>query len=252
MNDQQIFDRIEKKYLIDKNQKAQLLKKIAKNMRPDDYFQSEIFNIYFDTDQFDLIIQSIEQPMFKEKLRARSYGGYNKVFFEIKTKLSGGENNVGYKRRMKILKKDYQKLVKNGTKIVDLITKSGAKTSTEQKPSANDLRIAEEIDYLIGHFGLKPQILVFYERESYQGEEGLRITFDENLKYRTRNLNFTKRKDDKVFFSDAKNIIMEIKAHEVMPLWLVKALSAEKVYPQQFSKVGKIYQQIRKEEQQHV
>lgn len=249
MKDQQIFDRIEKKYLIDQNQKEQLLGVISKNMRPDDYFRSEIFNIYFDTDQFDLIIQSIEQPMFKEKLRARSYGGYNKVFFEIKTKLCGDENNVGYKRRMKIPKKDYLKIVKNGAKIVDLIAKSGAKTSAEKKPSANDLRIAEEIDYLIGHFELKPQILVFYERESYQGEEGLRITFDENLKYRTQNLNFTKRKDDKVFFHDEKNIIMEIKAHEVMPLWLVKALSAEKVYPQQFSKVGKIYQQIRKEEQ---
>ena len=132
---------------------------------------------------------------------------------------------------------------------MDLITKSETKPSAEKKPSVNDLRIAKEIDYLIGHFGLKPQILVFYKRESYQGEEGLRITFDENLKYRNQNLNFTKRKDDKVFFHDEKNIIMEIKAHEVMPLWLVRALSAEKVYPQQFSKVGKIYQQIRKEEQ---
>lgn len=261
MKDQQIFDRVEKKYLIDQNQKQHLLKVIQTQMRPDDYYRSEIFNIYFDTDQFDLIIQSIEQPMFKEKLRARSYGGYNKVFFEIKTKLCGGENNVGYKRRMKITKKEYAKLVKKGGKIVDLVKsaggdadarKSGRKNASTTKTAQvhkNDLRIAEEIDYLIAHFDLKPQILVFYERESYQGEEGLRITFDENLKYRTKNLSFAKRKDDKSFFTDEKNIIMEIKAHEVMPLWLVKALSAEKVYPQQFSKVGKIYQQIRKEAQ---
>ncbi len=276
MKDQQIFDRVEKKYLIDEQQKRHLLKTIQKQMRPDDYYQSEIFNIYFDTDQFDLIIQSIEQPMFKAKLRARSYGGYDKVFFEIKTKLCGGENNVGYKRRMKITKKEYAKLVKKGGKIVDLVKNSagtdvgagesmsvsanaGVSTRKKSKKNAppaktapvsqNDLRIAEEIDYLIAHFDLKPQILVFYERESYQGEEGLRLTFDENLKYRTRNLNFTKRKDDKNFFTDEKNIIMEIKAHEVMPLWLVKALSAEKVYPQQFSKISKIYQQIRKEEQ---
>ncbi len=241
MKDQQIFDRVEKKYLIDEKQKEGLLKIITERMQPDDYFRSEIFNIYFDTDQFDLIIQSIEQPMFKEKLRARSYGGFDKVFFEIKTKLSGGENNVGYKRRIKISKKDYQKIVKNGEKITKF-TKNDAK-------NAKNTRIAEEIDYLITHFGLKPQILIFYERESYQGDEGLRITFDENLKYRTENLNLTKRRSDKHFFDDTKNIIMEIKAHEVLPLWLVKALSAEKVYPQQFSKVGKIYQQIRKEEQ---
>ena len=40
---------------------------------------------------------------------------------------------------------------------------------------------------------------------------------------------------------------MEIKAHGVLPLWLVKKLSAERIFPQQFSKVGKIYQKIGKE-----
>ena len=113
--------------------------------------------------------------------------------------------------------------------------------------SPNDYQVAKEVDYLIEHFDLKPKILVFYTRESYQGEEGLRITFDENLQYRTKNINFTKQKSDKNYFDDEKNIIMEIKAHGVLPLWLVKKLSAERIFPQQFSKVGKIYQKIGKE-----
>ena len=93
MQDQKTFDRIEKKCLITSEQKYHMLGVINEHMRQDGYFISEVFNIYFDTDNYDLIIQSIEQPIFKEKLRARSYGGFDKVFFEIKTKLCGKENS---------------------------------------------------------------------------------------------------------------------------------------------------------------
>ena len=107
--DTKTIDRIEKKYLITSKQQMTILEAVCKKMKKDKYFKSGIFNIYFDTDNYDLIIQSIEQPMFKEKLRARSCGGFDKVFFEIKTKLCGKENNVGYKRRVRITKKDYNK-----------------------------------------------------------------------------------------------------------------------------------------------
>ena len=239
MQDQKTFDRIEKKCLITIEQKYHMLNVIREHMKEDSYFISEVFNIYFDTDNYDLIIQSIEQPTFKEKLRARSYGGYNKVFFEIKTKLCGKENNVGYKRRVRVTKRDYNNLTKGKTTVLDLMPKNA--------DSPNDYQVAREVDYLISHFDLKPKILVFYTRESYQGEGGLRITFDENLKYRTKNVNFTKQKSDQNYFNDEKNVIMEIKAHGVLPLWLVKKLSAERIFPQQFSKVGKIYQKIGKE-----
>lgn len=237
--DAKVFDRIEKKYLITKAQKRQILNVIKNNMKKDDYFKSKVFNIYFDTDNFDLIIQSIEQPIFKEKLRARSYGGYDKVFFEIKTKIRGKEYNVGYKRRICISKKDYQNLLDGKINL----TKHFSKNSKNSR----DLQIAKEVDYLIAHFNLKPQILVFYTRESYQGENKLRITFDENLSFRTENINFKSSKSDQKYFNDDKNVIMEIKAHGYLPLWLVQELSKEKIFPQQFSKVGKIYQKIRKD-----
>ena len=239
MQDQKTFDRIEKKCLITKEQKEEMLKIIEQHMQKDEYYKSDVFNIYFDTDQYDLIIQSIEQPTFKEKLRARSYGGFDKVFFEIKTKLCGKENNVGYKRRVRITKEDYNKMVKNHLSVTDLMKKNA--------DDINDYRVAGEVDYLIQHFDLKPKILVFYVRYSWQGEDGLRITFDEDLKYRTENINFTKKKSDKNYFENEKNIIMEIKAHGVWPLWLAHKLSVERIFPQQFSKVGKIYQKIGKE-----
>ena len=235
-----VFDRIEKKYLIAKEQKNKLLRVIKKNMEEDNYFKSEVFNIYFDTDNYDLIIQSIEHPIFKEKLRARSYGGYDRVFLEIKTKIREIEANPGYKRRVMITKDDFKELIEKKATMLEL-----ASRSVEEK---DDLQIAKEIDYLIEMFNLKPKILVIYRRKSYQGEDKLRITFDERLKYRNKNLGFFRTKNDKIYFKDDRNIIMEVKAHGVLPLWLVNAMSKNKVYPMQFSKVGNIYEKIRKEE----
>lgn len=237
--DIKIFDRVEKKYVIDAEQKKQLMRTISRKMSRDKYYKSKVMNIYFDTDNYDLIIKSIEKPEFKEKLRARSYGGFDKVFMEIKTKIKGKDVNVGYKRRVLITRKDYEKLVTGKKTIIELANKKIEESS--------DAQIAKEVDYLIGHFNLKPKILVYYDRTSYKDENDLRITFDEELKYRTNNLKFTRSAKDNHYFYNEKNIIMEIKADGVMPLWLTKALSAAGAYPCSFSKIGKIYEQLRKE-----
>lgn len=232
-----VFDRIEKKYLITRTQKKRLLKVIKKHATKDNYFKSEVFNLYFDNDSFDLIIQSIDQPLFKEKLRARSYGSYDRVFLEIKTKLrTYDDGNPGFKRRVMITNSGFEELAKKKATVFEL--------TSRVRETAHDLQIAKEIDYLIDEFALKPKLLVMYDRESYQGEDRLRITFDENLSYRDHNLSLFKENDDKIYFEDARKIIMEIKAHGVLPLWLVKALSENKIYPQQFSKIGKIFERV--------
>lgn len=230
--DEKIFNRIEKKYLLDTPTKKRFLAALEKNMREDKYFKSEIFNIYFDTDNFDLIIKSIENPNFKEKFRARGYGGFNKVFLEIKTKNKENDVRVSHKRRVLLTHKKYKKFAK------------GEKTAEELVGG----QIAKEIDYLVSYFDLKPQILIYYDRRSYTGENGLRITFDEHLSYRDKSLDFKRTVHDKHYFDDKKNIIMEIKAAGAMPLWLVHLLSENKIYPERFSKVGKIYEKIRKEQ----
>lgn len=235
-----VFDRIEKKYLITDAQRKAMLDVISRNMHEDNYFRSKVFNIYFDNENYDLIVQSIDRPLFKEKLRARSYGGYDRVFLEIKTKLLGKDANPGFKRRVMITKKDFEEFI-NGTK--NLVTL--AKKTIEKE---DDLQIASEVDYLAKRFDLKPRIMVIYGRESYKGEDNLRVTFDTDLKYRLKDFQFKAKKSDKIYFKDKCNIIMEVKAHGVLPLWLVKAMSKNKVYPQQFSKVGRIYEKLKKEE----
>lgn len=233
-----VFDRIEKKYLITSELKKELLSVIREHMEESGYYKSEVYNLYFDTDNYDFITDSIDWTVFKYKLRARSYAGYDRVFLEIKTKRRGLEDNPGNKRRVMITRRDFKKLL-SGVKLEELIFAS-SKTS-------HDLQIAREIDYLISRFNLRPRILVMYHRESYRGDDNLRITFDESLRYRDVDLDFRKKKHDKMYFKDGK-MIMEIKSQGALPLWLVHCLSKNKVFPERFSKIGKVYENIIKEE----
>ena len=87
----EVFNRYEKKYMLDEHTFRRLLERINDYMEPDKYnlngqFYS-ICNIYYDTDDNRLIRSSIEKPVYKEKLRMRSYGTpdtSDKVFLEIK------------------------------------------------------------------------------------------------------------------------------------------------------------------------
>ena len=152
--DKKVFDRVEKKYLITNLQKKAFLERIKEYMQKDGYYKSVVMNLYFDTDGYDFIIQSIDQPIFKEKLRARSYAGYDRVFLEIKTKMRGKEYNVGYKRRVMITHKDFDDLVKRSVSLAELSQKS--------VENECDLQIAREVDYLIENFDLKPKIMVTF------------------------------------------------------------------------------------------
>jgi SPX domain protein involved in polyphosphate accumulation len=155
---------------------------------------------------------------------------------EIKTKIHGEEENTGFKRRFMITKEDYKKFISKKKTAEEL-----AKKSVE---SPTDIQIAREIDYYFKVFNLRPKILVVYDRESYRNDSGLRITFDENLKYRNYDLGFYKTNDDKIYFKDDHNIIMEIKSQGALPLWLVKKLSTLSIFLVRFSKIGRVYQAL--------
>ena len=76
-----------------------MLEEIEKYMEPDRYTNYEISNVYYDTYNYDLIRTSLEKPVYKEKLRVRSYGIIKKdenVFVELKKKYEG----IVYKRRI--------------------------------------------------------------------------------------------------------------------------------------------------------
>ena len=71
---QDVFQRFEKKYIITEEKYQLLMKMLSKYVVPDKYGRSTICNIYYDTPDHRLIRKSLEKPIYKEKLRVRSYG----------------------------------------------------------------------------------------------------------------------------------------------------------------------------------
>ena len=97
-----VFQRVEQKYILSKEQRDNLLEKINEYVEKDPYFESKICNIYFDNNENDLMVNSLEKPEFKAKVRLRSYDVPNmdsQVFLEVKDKYKG----VVGKRRIKLL-----------------------------------------------------------------------------------------------------------------------------------------------------
>lgn len=96
---QNIFRRYEKKYKITREQYQELISRMITKVIPEQYGKHTICNVYLDTDDFQLIRNSLEKPPYKEKLRLRSYGtpkAEDLVYLELKKKYDG----VVYKRRV--------------------------------------------------------------------------------------------------------------------------------------------------------
>ena len=218
------FKRYELKFLINKEQKDRLMHTILNYMKLDKYGRSKIINLYFDTDNYRLIRASIEKPVYKEKLRIRSYGKAtpdSTVFVELKKKY----NHIVYKRRVE-MKHD---------EAIDWVI-SG-------KIPLNYTQIHREIDYFLSFYKeLKPLTYLSYEREAYYTVEpsDFRVTFDDNIIFRQNDVSLTSDIYGKhIINNDA--ILMEIKCSGAIPLWFVEQLSKEKIYKTSFSKYGTAY-----------
>ena len=86
---QAVFKRYEMKYMMTRQQKRKVLEAMFPYMKLDTYGHTIIRNIYLDTDNYRLVRRSIEKPVYKEKLRIRSYTQVqpqDKVFIELKKK----------------------------------------------------------------------------------------------------------------------------------------------------------------------
>ena len=221
----EVFNRIEKKYILNKVQFEKLKQILLKNMEMDLYHNDEytISSIYLDTDNFDLIRKSLEKPIYKEKVRLRSYGVpelTDKVFLEIKKKYKGNGN----KRRIKLELKDAYDFIYGKIKI--------------------DTQKAKELEYILKYNNLKPKIYIAYDRLAFQ-QDNFRITLDYNIRYRTEDIGLENGDSGKLLNKDI--YIMEAKATNAYPSWFIKILTEEKLYPNSFSKYGTIYKKLKQE-----
>ena len=221
-----VFRRYEEKYLLTEDEKNKLFESISKYLDKDEYFESTICSIYFDNDNNDLIINSMEKPTYKDKVRLRSYGVptiNDYVFLEIKNKYKG----VVGKRRIKIKLKDFNDYLNH-------------------KNDLNNSQIKKELDYLFKYYNLKPSIFIGYDRLSFVGKscDYLRITLDSNLRSRCNNLNLEYGDKGDAYFKE-NYYIMEIKTLGSIPLWLTRSLNNLGIFPTSFSKYGNFYQRYK-------
>lgn len=218
------FKRYELKYLLSPEQKERIMQAMSDYMEPDDYGRTIIRNIYFDTDNYRLARHSIEQPVYKEKLRLRSYqkaGADDIVFAELKKKY----HSVVYKRRL-------------------ALTQAQAMYCfLHNEPLPVHTQIAEEIEYF-RHFyqPLYPVVFLSYEREAFylRNGEDFRVTFDEKVRYRQEDISLGAEVYGTELLKEGK-ILMELKTSGGMPLWMSHLLAEEKIYKTHFSKYGSAY-----------
>lgn len=220
---QKVFNRYEKKYLLDRDTYLKMREALEPYMTEDEYGLHNIRNIYYDTDDYELIRTSIEKPKYKEKFRIRCYGQPDEnsnYFLEIKKKYNGLVN----KRRM---------VLKQG-KAVEFLSSPDKRNGEDQ--------ITREISYFLQHYPIKPKLYLAYDRIALFGKEdkSFRITFDQNIRSRDHDLDLRNDQDTTPLLEEGQ-YLMEVKIGESMPLWFVEILSKLKVFSVSFSKYGNIY-----------
>ena len=222
-NIQSCFKRYEKKYCLTLAQQQAILQEMQPYMKKDAYGQYTICNLYYDTDDWRLIRTSLENPLYKEKLRVRSYGTPapdGNVFVEIKKKYDG----VVYKRRITARADEADFLVSGFC------------------PAGQLGQIGREIQWFQQRNRTRPKVFIGYDRLAFAGidDPELRITFDTNIRWRTTDLDL-RCGDYGVPLGGYGDVLMEIKIPGTAPLWLAHLLSEAGVFSTSFSKYGSCY-----------
>lgn len=227
MADQTVFKRYEMKYMMTTQQKRKVLEAMFPYMKLDNYGHTTIRNVYFDTDNYRLVRRSIEKPVYKEKLRIRSYDQakpQDKVFIELKKKY----DDVVYKRREVLTQLETLEWLVRRT------------------PFPKATQIGSEIDYFFKFYQtLKPKVFLSYEREAFYSLDGsdFRVTFDENILARQEELSLSRDVWGERLIGE-NQVLMEIKTSGGIPLWMTKVLTQERIYKTSFSKYGTAYEKM--------
>lgn len=234
MGNQMVFKRYELKYLMTCRQREALLQAMEPYMALDGYGHSSIRNIYYDTPDFRLIRESLDKPVYKEKLRMRSYGpagAEDTVFVELKKKYK----SVVYKRRI-------------------ALPQTLAAACLSRQAALPDSQISREIGYALDFYkALAPAVFLSYEREAFFARDGgdFRVTFDENIRYRDTALTLNSPSWGMPILAPDQ-VLMEIKTSGGLPLWMVRALSEQGLFKTSFSKYGTAYRKMLLEDRKGV
>lgn len=223
---QDVFERYELKYFLTAHQKKLLLNEMEGRLNLDRYGRTTIRNIYYDTDSFRLIRDSLDHPVYKEKLRVRSYQRADigdMVFVEIKKKFE----DVVYKRRVAVPRLAAEHWIDSKT------------------PLPFSSQITSEIDYFLEFYeGIEAKVFLSYEREAYAGikDPDFRLTLDENVLARDTELSLGGDIWGTPLLTPGTTL-MEVKIAGSMPLWMARFLSDNHISKVSYSKYGTYYKE---------
>ena len=225
-----VFNRYEKKYLMPEPVYLRLRQRLKPYMQVDMYGLTQILNIYFDTPDHLLVRRSNEFPVYKEKLRLRSYGvpGMDSlVFLEIKKKHKGLVN----KRRVGMTLREAYDYVENGVR-----------PNREYVPA--EQQILREIDFFLQRYDLAPAMNVNYQRVALFAREDpeFRVTFDHLIRGRRTEIGLENGAYGTRLIPDSY-YLMETKILNATPYWFTKILSEMSLYMTTFSKYGNLFRQ---------
>lgn len=221
------FKRYELKYMLNEAQYNAVVAALADKATPDAYCVNGqkygLYNFYCDTENFDVARHSVSKPVFKQKLRIRSYlpdpADGDKVFVELKKKYDGCVN----KRRAVMSFADAKKLLHTGR-----LDRTGD-YMTDQ--------VITELEKYIGIYPVTPRVYVSYQRSAYflNEDSKIRITFDTDVCAGYIGQQTKPLVPEGIY-------LMEIKITDKIPLWLVHVLAENKIYRHGFSKYGTFYE----------
>ncbi|MDR3276586.1 MAG: polyphosphate polymerase domain-containing protein [Treponema sp.] len=216
------FRRYEKKYQLNAFQYYELSESLKGLAETDEYGFSDIYSLYFDTEDYRIMRRCIDAKGYKEKLRLRAYGlpgpeGW--VYLELKKKLQG----LTYKRRLPL-------------RYGELAAYLDERCAQQQYG-----QIDNEIDWFIRTHRPGPRFQVAYKRLALRGIEDpeFRVTFDSHIRCCPSGLDFAG--SNTVPMIGAGEYIMEIKCIAAIPGCLSRQLSALRIFPVSFSKSVRAY-----------
>lgn len=232
----EIFNRVEHKYLVSAEEMQTLICGLSPYLAPDKYNVDgkpyDICNIYYDLPDHRLIRHSLSHPLYKEKLRLRSYGVPTTdsiVYPELKKKFRG----TVYKRRTGMLLSEAEAFLSD-------------RIPPKDDPLINRQVLSELSAFLSLYPALRPAVYISYDRLAFYDRTNpdLRISFDQNILTRRYDLSLALGSYGEALLPPGK-FLMEIKATGSYPLWLSHYLSSHNLHRQTFSKYGTEYLRFR-------
>lgn len=211
------FNRYELKYVLPWAKCEAIMQELQAHLPADKHGGQagyRIVSLYYDSPDYDFFWAKVEGLKFRRKVRLRAYVDRNvedisECLVEIKQRV----NRTVQKRRLALPLAEAERLC-SGKSIAPC-------------PDPLDQRVADEVMYIARAKHLRPSAITTYHRQAFEGlhtNAGLRVTFDTDVRARISVLQLNANAENKLIVPPGW-AIMEVKANEGVPAWMIGLLA---------------------------